>query len=161
MAKVITAENAEIWFVPAISDTSAPTVTELDAGQRLSTFVNGGFSADFASNLVDSGDITDAFNATVAGTYGGGTNTVTGLMWDDTSNTAWDTLPRGTAGYFVVSLAGTANQSGASWATGDVSDVFPAEVVSRSYPDLTRDGLVTFDVEYAITSAPVYGATAA
>jgi hypothetical protein len=162
VAKFITAENAEVWWVPSISNTSAPTVTELNAGTRLSSFIRGGFQADFSSNLVDAAVITSAFNSTVAGTYGGGTNTITGLLYDDTTNTAWNTLPRGTAGYFVVSLAGTANQSGASWATGNVATgVFPAEVVSRTFPDLTRDALVEFNVEYAITSAPVYGATAA
>lgn len=161
MAKFITAENAEVWFVPAVASAGAMTVVEGDAGQRLTDFITGGFQADFASNLVDAGTLTSAFNSTVAGTYGGGTNTISGLLYDDTTNTAWDTLPRGTAGFFVVSLAGTANQSGAAWATGDVYDLFPAEVVSRTYPDLTRDALVAFDVEYAITSAPTYQGTAA
>jgi hypothetical protein len=161
MAKFITAENAEVWFVPAISNKAAMTVTEGNAGQRLTDFIRGGFQADFSSNLVDAATLISAFNSTVAGTYGGGTNTISGLLYDDTTNTAWNALPRGTAGFLVVSLAGTANQSGASWATGDVYDVFPAEVVSRTYPELTRDALVEFNVEYAITAAPTYQGTAA
>lgn len=161
MAKFIAAENAEVWFVPAVASKGAMTVTEGNAGVRLTDFITGGFQADFSSNLVDAGTLLSAFNSTVAGTYGGGTNTISGVLYDDTTNTAWNALPRGTAGYFVISLAGSAQQSGASWGTGNVYDLFAAEVVSRTYPDLTRDALVTFDVEYAITAAPTYQGTAA
>jgi hypothetical protein len=158
MAKYIAAEKSEVWFVPAISDATAPTVTELDAGTRLTDYMTGGFSADFSSNLVDAGTLDDAFNTTVAGTYGGGTNTLSGLLRDNASDTAWDALPRGTAG-FLVTQAGSS--TGTAWASGDVVDaIFPAEVVSRQYPDLTRDSLVTFDVDYAITAVPTYGSTA-
>lgn len=159
MAKFIAAENSEVYWLPACSSTDAPTVTELNAGTRLSSFIRGGVSADFAGNLVDSGDLTSAFNSTVAGTYGGGINTISGLMRDDTADTAWTTLPRGTAGFLAIQVG---TSTGATWATGDIVDgVFAVEVVSRHYPDLTRDALVTFDVDYAITAAPSYGATAA
>lgn len=158
MAKYIAAENSEVWFVPAIASVSAPTVTELNAGTRLTDFMTGGFSADFSGNLVDAGTLDDAFNSTVAGTYGGGLNTLSALMRDNSADTAWDALPRGTAGY-IVTQAG--ESTGTSWASGDVVDaIFPAEVVARHYPDLTRDALVTFDVDYAITSPPTYGSTA-
>lgn len=159
MAKYIAAEKSEVYWVPAISNTSAATVTELNAGTRLTDFMTGGFSADFSSNLVDAGTLASAFNTTVAGTYGGGTNTLSGLLRDNSADTAWNTLPRGTAGY-LVTQAGVS--TGATWATGDVYDaVFTVEVVARSYPDLTRDALVTFDVDYAITAVPVYLGTAA
>jgi hypothetical protein len=158
MAKYIAAEKSEVWFVPAIANTSAPTATELNAGTRLTGHISGGFAADFAGNLVDAGDLTSAFNSTVAGTYGGGTNTISGLFRNNTADTAWNALPRGTAGYFVTQ-AGVS--TGTAWASGDIVDgIFAAEVLSRHYPDLTRDALVTFDVDYAITDAPVYGATA-
>ena len=76
MAKYIAAEKSEVWFVPSIASTSAPLASELNAGTRLTDHMTGGFSADFSSNLVDSGTLDDAFNTTVAGTYGGGTNTL-------------------------------------------------------------------------------------
>lgn len=161
MAQFIAAENAEIWFVPAVSTASAMTVTEGDAGDRLTTYISGGVNIDFSSNTVDTGTLDSAFNSQAVGTYGGGTNSLTGVKYDDTTNTAWDALPRGTAGYLVVSLAGTANQSGASWATGDVYDLFPATVTSRHYPELTRDGLVEFDVDFVVTAEPTYQGTAA
>lgn len=162
MAKYIAAENAEIWLVPAVSDVSAMTVVEGDAGTRLTGFIQGGFAADFAGNVVDSATLISAFNSTVAGTYGGGTSTISGILKDNSADTAWDALPRGTAGYFVVSNAShSQTQSGAAWTTGDIYDIFPCEVVSRGNPDYTRDALVTFDVEYSITSEPTYGGTAA
>lgn len=158
MAKYIAAEKSEVWFVPAIANTSAPTATELNAGTRLTDYMTGGFSADFAGNLVDAGTLASAFNTTVAGTYGGGTNTLTGILRDNAADTAWNALPRGTAG-FLVTQAGVS--TGTAWASGDIVDgIFAAEVTSRHYPDLTRDALVTFDVDYAITAVPVYGATA-
>lgn len=158
MAKYIAAEKSEVWFVPAITSVSAPSSAELNAGTRLTDHMTGGFSADFSSNLVDAGTLDDAFNTTVAGTYGGGTNTLSALLRDNASDIAWNALPRGTAGYLVTQAGAS---TGTSWASGDVVDaIFPAEVVSRHYPDLTRDALVTFDVDYAITAVPTYGSTA-
>lgn len=158
MAKFIAAEKSEVWYVPTIANTSAPTVTELAAGTRLTDFMTGGFSADFSTNLVDTGTLASAFNSTAAGTYGGGTNTLSGVMRDNASDDAWNALPRDTEGYFAVQVG---TSTGAAWATGDVLDVFPIYVSTRQYPDLTRDQLVTFDVDFAITAVPVYGATAA
>ena len=160
MAKFIAAENAEVWLVPAVSSAGAMTVTEGDAGTRLTDFINGGVSIDFSTNFVDSGTLVSAFNSQVSGTYGGSL-TLSSVLYDDTTNTAWNALPRGTAGYLVVSIAGTANQSGAAWATGDVYDIYPVTVGNRRPPDLTRDALVAFDVECAVTAAPTYQGTAA
>lgn len=158
MAKFIAAEKVEVWYVPTITSTSAPTVTELNAGTRLTDFMTGGFSADFSTNLVDTGTLASAFNSTAAGTYGGGTNTLSGVLRDNAADSAWNALPRDTEGYFAVQVG---TSTGATWATGDVLDVFPIYVSTRQYPDLTRDQLVTFDVDFAITAVPTYGATAA
>lgn len=161
MAQFIAAENAEIWLVPAVASAGAMTVVEGDAGTRLTTYISGGVNIDFSSDLVPTGTLASAFNSTTPGTYGGATNSLVGVRYDDTTNTAWDALPRGTAAFLVVSLAGTANQSGASWATGDVYDLFAITTTSRHYPELTRDALVEFDVDFAITAAPTYQGTAA
>lgn len=161
MAKFIAAENAEVWLVPAVSSAGAMTVVEGDAGTRLTDFITGGVNIDFASNTVDTGTLLSAFNSQASGTYGGGTNSLAGVLYDSATNTAWDALPRGTAAWLIVSVAGTANQSGAAWATGDVYDLFAMEVTSRHYPDLTRDALVAFDVDFVITAAPTYQGTAA
>jgi len=161
MAKVIAAENAEVWSVPAVASSGAMTVTEGDAGTRLTGFIQGGVSLDFSSNQVDSATLVSAFNSTTAGTYGGGTNTLSGVLWDSATNTAYNGLPRGTAFYLVISLASAANQSGAAWATGDIYNLYEVEVTSRGEPDLTRDALLSFDVDFAITAVPTYGGTAA
>lgn len=156
MAKYIGAENSEVWTVPAISDTSAPTSTELNAGVRLTDFIRTDVSIDFSGNLVDAGTLDSAFNSTVAGTYGGGVNTLTSVLRDAASDTAWDALPRGTAPYLVIQSGAS---TGTSWASDDVVDqIYKIEVVARK-PSLSRDQLVTFDVDFAITTEPVYGAT--
>jgi hypothetical protein len=156
MAKYIAAEKVEVWVVPSISSVSAPTVTEMNAGTRLTTFIRGGVSIDFASNLVDSATLESAFNSTSPGTFGGGLNSLNGVLRDNAADTAWNALPRDTAGYLVVQL-GTA--TGTAWGSGDVVDIYPWQVVSRNIGDLARDQLVTFDVGFAITSVPTFGST--
>lgn len=156
MAKYIAAEKVEVWVVPTISSVSAPTVTEMNAGTRLTTFIRGGVSIDFSSNLVDSATLESAFNSTSPGTFGGGLNSLNGVLRDNVADSAWNALPRDTAGYLVVQL-GTA--TGTAWGSGDVVDIYPWQVVSRNIGDLARDQLVTFDVGFAITSAPTFGAT--
>jgi hypothetical protein len=157
MAKYIAAEKVEVWAVPTITTVTAPTATQLNAGTRLTTFIRGGVSIDFASNLVDSATLESAFNSTSPGTYGGGLNSLNGVLRDNAADTAWNALPRDTSGYLVVQL-GTA--TGTAWASGDVVDIYPWQVVSRNIGDLARDQLVTFDVGFAITSVPTFGATA-
>jgi hypothetical protein len=156
MAKYIAAEKVEVWSVPTISNTSAPTATQLNAGTRLTTFIRGGVSIDFSSNLVDSATLESAFNSTSPGTYGGGLNSLNGVLRDNTADTAWNALPRDTAGYLVIQL-GTA--TGTAWGSGDVVDIYPWQVVSRNIGDLSLDQLVTFDVGFAITSVPTFGVT--
>lgn len=160
MAKFIAAENAEVWWVPAVASAGAMTVVEGDAGTRLSAQLQGGVVIDFSTNFVDSGDLTSAFDSQVAGTYGG-TLTLSSIMYEDDSVAVYNTLPRGSAGFVVVSIAGTANQTGASWATGDVYDLYAVTIGSRTPPSLDRADLVTYDVECAITSAPTSQGTAA
>ena len=56
MAKYIGAENSEVWLVPAIASTSAPTVTEMDGGTAAYLAVQSGVSTGTAWS---SGDIID------------------------------------------------------------------------------------------------------
>lgn len=157
MAKYIGAEKSEVWLVPAIASTSAPTSTELNAGTRLTAFIRNDVSIDFSGNLVDAGTLASAFNSTVAGTYGGGTNTLAGVLRDNTADTAWNALPRGTAAYLAIQ---SGVSTGTAWSSGDIIDqLYLIEVVARK-PSLSRDNLVTFDVDFAVTADPVYGATA-
>jgi hypothetical protein len=156
MAKYIAAEKVEVWVVPTITNLSAPTAAQMNAGTRLTTFIRGGVSIDFASNLVDSATLESAFNSTSPGTFGGGLNSLNGVLRDNANDAAWNALPRDTAGYLVIQL-GTA--TGTAWGSGDVVDIYPWQVVSRNTGDLARDQLVTFDVGFAITSVPTFGST--
>lgn len=153
----IGAGKSEVWYVPTISDTSAPTNAEMNAGTRLTDFIRENFTPDFSSNLVDAGTLASAFNATASGTFGGGINTITGLIRkNDGNDDAWDALPRDTTGFFAVQ-SGTS--TGTAWASGDVVDQLYAINVTARKPTLPRSDLVTFDVDFAITAEPVYGAT--
>lgn len=156
MAKYIAAEKVEVWYVPEISAVTAPTVTEMDAGTRLTDHIRGGVSIDFSSSLVDNSTLASAFNSTAPGTFGGGLNSLNGVLRDNESDTAWNALPRDTDGYLAIQF-GTA--TGTAWASGDIVDIYPWQVVSRNTGDLARDQLVTFDVGFAITDEPTFGAT--
>lgn len=159
MAKFIAAENVEIFAVTTLSSLTSPTATQINAGTRLTTKMTGGVTIDFAANLVDAATLESAFNSTVAGTFGGGLNSLNGVLKDNVvaNDTIWTTATRrGTTGWLVVAPY----NPGTVIASGDVVDIYPWEVVSQNIGDLARDQLVKFDVGFAITSAPTLGATA-
>lgn len=151
MAKYIPAGNSEVWLVPTIASQAAPTAAEMNAGTRLTGFIRGGVSVDFSSQLVETGTLLSGFNSQAAGTFGGGTNTISGILRDNTADTAWTALPRGTTGYLAVQRGVS---TGESWAAADVVSIYPWEVVARKPGDLSRDQLDTFDVDFAITAVP-------
>lgn len=121
----------EVWLVPTISSSGAPTATELNAGTDLTGQMIGDLVLPFEGTPADAADMSSNFNKQVAGDVGGTPGTFTihkeQLLAADTVYTA---LPRGTTGYLCVNQR--ALQSGGTWQTGDAVDIWPIEVQSRT-----------------------------
>lgn len=152
MARIIGAGVAEVTFVATLSDYTAPTATELNGGTDLTSFItDGGTETPFDGSIVDIADMSSAFNKTQAGTFGGQAVSVE-LYRDDTADTAWTTLARGTTGYLAIARKPLATAG--TWAIGDDVDVWPITVVTRNPAPIVRNEAQRFTAECAVTDVP-------
>lgn len=152
MARVIGAGVLELFYVPTLTDYTAPTTTQLNAGTDLTGFLtDGGLSTPFDGSIVDIGDMSSKFNKTAAGTFGGNPLTLE-FYRDDAADTAWTTLARGVTGYIALARFGLATPG--TFAVADVVDVWPIEVVTRNPADVVRNEAQRFSVECAVTNVP-------
>lgn len=157
MARTIADGEVRLYWVPSggISDTSAPTVAEITAGTELTGFLSS-LDTPLDGESVDASDLSTAFNKSVPGTFGGG---ATGSFYrDDTTDTAWDTLPRLTEGFIVIRRFGG---STVAIAIADEVEVWPLRVITRSPAALDRNNVQMFTVDFATTDEPVLNAVVA
>ncbi len=153
MARITGAGVLELFYVATVANKSAPTSAELNAGVDLTGFLtDGGLSTPFDGSIVDAADMSSKFNKTAPGTYGGQPLTLE-LYRDDTADTAWSTLTRGTAGYIAIARFGLATKG--TWAIGDKVDLWPITVVTRNPADVVRNEMQRFTVECAVTDVPL------
>jgi hypothetical protein len=149
----------EIFYAPAgsFANDQAPTATELNdaAVIELTDFLtDGGFSSPFDGSIVDAADMGSGFNKTALGTYGG--QPLTAEWYRDfpaASDTAWTTLTRGLAGYFVIARNGLATPG--TFAIGDEIESWPIGIASRNPVDVARNDMQRFTNECAVPQVPL------
>jgi len=134
----------KIYWVPAISNYSAPTRAELNAGTDLSAEIEtmNGWSLQGAT--VDVPDMGSRFTSQVPGRLTSAQNDITAYM-SQNSNDVRSLLPRDTNGYVVCLWEGDV--------TGQKMDVFPVRVVTQANDTVVDDpGKTT--ISFAITKLP-------
>lgn len=103
MARIIPNQNSYIAFCASIANYAAPSQAEVQAGVNLTPFIIS-INASTRGNIVQTPDFSTRFETNIPGTV---TSTFEADMYrDDSNDAAWLTLPRGTAGYFVISRFG-------------------------------------------------------
>jgi len=165
MSRIIPNEETFVQFATTIADVKAPTKTELAAAVNLTPFVIS-VNASTRGNVVQTPSFDTKFETSIAGTI---TSTFEmDLYRDDESDDAWDTLPRETKGYIVISrFGGTGGPTTTpptplhSPNTGDVVEVWPVFVVSRSATNLTSNTAQTFQVQCSVFEVPAEDAVVA
>lgn len=98
--------NDAVWFVPAIANLTAPTVTEINAGINLSCYIKGTFDIN---NEQGTGDDRRLCSKQTFQTLGRVTTSVQPITYvydpqaptGDAENEAYETLTQGTKGYLV------------------------------------------------------------
>lgn len=159
MSRFVSDENLQLWFATSISNTAAPTVAECAAGTNLTSYLlPDGLSRGTPGNRADTANVSSKFDSTIAGSYSAD---LSASLYRDIASgggvggtdAAWDALSRGTSGYLIVAEFGGSN-SGVLAASDEV-EVWPVEVISRSMQDIGRNKSRAFDVDFAVTSAPV------
>ncbi len=154
MATYITPGLSEIVWVTTISDTTAITAAEANAGVDITPFVREMPTIPRATNLSDNTDISSTFESRNIGTRGGDVLDVIikrhKAVGDDT---AYTTLSEDTVGFLLVGRQGLAAPG--TWATNDRYDVYPATVSSLEDGGPGRNDIDTATVHLAVTSEPV------
>lgn len=148
----------QLHHVASIADPSAPTLTEVEAGTDLTGFLIS-LETPLEGAITDAPAANTKFNETVQGTFGG--QAISGEFYRDKASgdgsagtdTAWDTLPRGTGGYLVVARFGGSGTDGAL-AVGDTVDVWPLEVATRENLAYARNETARFRCQAGVPDEP-------
>jgi hypothetical protein len=151
MARLIPNENTRVHFLLAIADADLnPAVAEIDGGVDLTSFIVT-LDASSTGNTVPTPSFASLFETSISGTV---TATFTAEFYrDDENDTAWETLPRATNGFFVVSRFGYTGTDGDPDA-GDIVEVWPVRLTARSAMALTNNESQRFGIEAAIPVEP-------
>jgi hypothetical protein len=142
--------TSKLYWVPAISNKSAPTRPELDAGKNLSAAVADINGWTVTSELIDTPDMGSTFVGKIAGRTSADNSSIT--FYSDVAGVDARTLmPRTTTG-FIVWLDG-----------GDTSgrkmDVYPVTVSSVGKIRSVGNEAARLTIMYAITSVPAEDVT--
>jgi hypothetical protein len=153
MGRFIPNENTWVGFNPATpTDLAAPTVAYVNAAADLTDFLMS-LNASSSGNTVPTPSFSTLFETSIPGTN---TATFTADFYrDDESDDAWDALPRGTSGHFVIS------RYGGKPAAGDVCEVWPTRVTSRAMANMANNTTVSFTVTCSVPKEPVEDAVVA
>lgn len=157
MARLIPNENTWIGFATTVASKSAPTAANITAAIDLTGYTIS-VNASSRGNTVPTPSFDTLFETTTAGTSAATFDI--DLYRDDEDDDAWDTLPRATRGFFIISRfggSGTDNKP----AAGDEVEVWPVLVTSRTMANMSSNSVLTFTVSCAVIEEPDEDATVA
>lgn len=152
MARLIPNENTWVGFIPqGVSvDVDGPTAAQIAAATDLTGFVIS-LNASSRGNTVPTPSFDSLFETSTAGTSAATFDA--DFYRDDEDDAAWELLPRGSRGYFVVSRFGGTGADNLPIATDEV-EVWPVMVTSRTMANMSNNTVLTFTVSCAVTSEP-------
>lgn len=158
MARIIPNDASYIAFASSGGIASAsliPTAAEVTAAINLTSFVMS-LTATTQGNVLPTPSFDTLFETSTVGTSSSSFSL--DCYRDDTTDTAWSTLPRKTKGYMIVSRFGG---SGAlrKPITGDKVEVWPIIVTSRSMAGMSNNTIQSFTVTCAVFQEPNEAAT--
>lgn len=156
MARLIPNENTWVGFATSIASASlAPTATEINAATNLTPLLIS-LNASSQGNTVPTPSFDTLFETSINGTVQASFSA--DFYRDDTADTAWTTLPRGTAGYFIISRFGGSG-TGAKPQSSDKVEVWPVTIVSRTMANMANNTVQTFTVTASVPREPNENAT--
>ena len=160
MARIIPNENTWVGFTTAsITNIAAPTAAQVAAATDLTPFCIS-LNASSRGNTVPTPSFDSLFETSTAGTSAA-TFDADFYRDDATGNDdAWDLLPRGTRGYFIISRFGGAGTNNLPIAADKV-EVWPVMVTSRTMANMSSNTVLTFTISCSVNEEPAEAATVA
>jgi len=159
MARLIPNENTWVGFLPeaSLADHTAPTALEVAAAEDLTGFLIS-LNASSRGNAVPTPAFDSLFETSTAGTSSATFDA--DFYRDDENDAAWELLPRGTRGYFLVSRFGGTGTDNLPIATDEI-EVWPVMVTSRTMANMSNNTVLTFTVSCAVNIEPAEDAVVA
>ena len=111
MARIIPNENTWVGFATSVASVAAPTAANVSSAIDLTPFVIS-LNASSRGNTVPTPSFDSLFETSTSGTSAATFDA--DFYRDDEDDDAWETLARGTRGFFIISSlrwAGTANNA--------------------------------------------------
>jgi hypothetical protein len=157
MADIISDGMTRVSWVSSISNTAAPTTTELNAGTALESFVTAdGWEASTETADVDNSALNSTQNSTLAGRR---TDSLTlTFKQQGKANAPWTTFASNPTGY-IVRRSGVAAST--AWTASQKVTVYPVQAGFRNEMAPAPNTLEKFSVAFKVTSAPVDTASVA
>ncbi len=146
MGRFIPNENTFIGFTLTLTGTvDAPKAADVTATIDL-TDLTSSLNASAQGNSVPTPSFASLFETSIVGTSQA---TFTADFYrDDEDDLAWDTLPRGTKGFFIIS------RYGGKPTTGDPCEVWPVTVLSRANANMANNTVQTFTCTCSVPKVP-------
>ena len=150
MARIIPNENTWIGFTPAVITDQAPTVAQIAACIDLTGYCIS-LNASSRGNTVPTPSFDSLFETSTAGTSAATFDA--DFYRDDDEDTAWETLPRGTRGTFVIARFGGSGADNLPIA-GDEVEVWTVMITSRTMANMSSNTVLTFTASCSVNIEP-------
>ena len=152
MADIIIDGMVRVTWATAVANVAAPTTTELNAGMALEGTLTPdglrGFQADTAS--VDTSSLVSTFNTSLPGRESFA-NMGLMLKRQTATDTIYNTLQKGTAGFVVIRRGITATTA---WASAQAVEVYPVVCGREQHQDPEANSLWRYLVPLMLSAAP-------
>jgi hypothetical protein len=153
MARIIPNENTWIGFIPGGTVTGQkPTVTQIAGAVDLTGFCIS-LNASSRGNTVPTPAFDSLFETSTPGTSAATFDADFYRDDEDGNDTAWDTLPRGTPGTFVIARFGGTGADNLPIA-GDIVEVWTVTVTSRTMANMSSNTVLTFTASCSVNVEP-------
>lgn len=151
MGRLIPNENTWVGFADAIADPALePTAAEVTGATNVTPMLMS-LNASSQGNVVPTPSFDSLFETSIIGTSQA---TFTADFYrDDAADDAWDTLERGTFGYFIVSRFGGSGTDQMPIAA-DTCEIWPVTIVSRTMANMANNTVMSFTVTASVNIEP-------
>src|SRR6478609_2702263 len=146
MTRLIPNEKTWVGFTPTVANKSAPTAANITAAVDVTPLLIS-LNASSRGNTVPTPSLDTLFETSISGTVQATFDA--DFYRDDDDDLAWETLPRATEGFFIISRFGGSGTGGKPIAA-DVVEVWPVIVTSRTNSNLTSNTVLTFTVSCSV-----------
>jgi len=155
MARIVPNENSWVGFATSIVTKQSPTVAEVNAAADLTPWLIS-INASSTGNTVPTPALNTLFETSVPGTS---TATFSADFYRDTAaDTAWTTLPRAQAGFFIISRFGGGGALDKPSTIGNKVEIWPVVVTSRTSSNMSSNQAMTFTITCSVSIEPAEAA---